>query len=154
MTNTIHPYISDAEAWGSPTAARNSIDNTPPPDIMSVMMYTALRLFGALRNHFKVPIIVTSFYRCKALNDIIYGASSTSQHMIGEAMDLCAIYSQGMTNKDIFNFIYKNLIFDQLIWEYGTDEEPAWVHVSISYSGNNRKEAWKHMHGVWERIKL
>lgn len=53
-------------------------------------------------------------------------------------MDLDADKYGGMTNKDIFEYIRINLPFDQLIWEFGDDNNPDWVHVS--YSSRNRKQ--------------
>lgn len=150
MANTIHPYISDDEAWaGSRTALAHGIDNTPPPEIMQVMTYTALRIFTPLRHDKGVPIYVPSFYRCQKLNAVLPGASKKSQHMLGEALDMVAILSTGLTNKEIFDYILKNLDYDQLIWEYGTDEEPQWIHVSIKYEGENRKEVWRREPGEW-----
>jgi len=45
----------------------------------------------------------------------------------------------GVTNAQIFNYIKDNLEFDQLIWEFGTEDNPAWVHVSLS-KRNNRNQ--------------
>ena len=88
------------------------------------------------------PIAVTSGYRSRELNDAI-GGSSRSQHCYGEALDLDADVYGVITNKDIFHYIQDNLNFDQLIWEFGTDEEPAWVHVSYRRNGGNRKAVLK-----------
>ncbi len=46
---------------------------------------------------------------------------------------------QGPTNAEIFNYILEYLEFDQLIWEYGTVENPAWVHVSYNHGKNRRQ---------------
>jgi len=45
------------------------------------------------------------------------------------------------SNSLIFYYILQYLPFDQLIWEFGNDDEPEWVHVS--YSKKNRREALK-----------
>ena len=37
---------------------------------------------------------------------------------------------QSKTNKELFEYIVKNLDYDQVIWEYGDDTQPEWVHVS------------------------
>jgi hypothetical protein len=39
----------------------------------------------------------------------------------------------------LFHWIKDNLEFDQLIWEFGTDKEPAWIHVSYVYSRNRKQ---------------
>jgi zinc D-Ala-D-Ala carboxypeptidase len=59
--------------------------------------------------------------------------------MKGEAMDLDADVFGKVTNAQIFHYIKDNLEFDQLIWEFGTDDNPAWVHVSLS-KNNNRNQ--------------
>jgi len=81
---------------------------------------------------------VSSGYRSEALNDLI-GGSESSQHSKGQALDLDADTFGGFTNADVFYFIKENLEFDQLIWEFGTNENPDWVHVSYKES-NNRGE--------------
>lgn len=126
------------EATRSQTATRLKIDNSPSKVILERMVITANEVFQKIRNHYNKPIRVSSFYRCEKLNKAI-GGSSSSQHMTGEAIDI-----QGMnelTNAEIFNYIKNNLDFDQLIWEYGTIKEPAWVHVSYRSKsrGVNRK---------------
>ena len=68
------------------------------------------------------------------MNDLIGGASG-SQHSKGEALDL----DGSVENAYIFEFIKNNLEFDQLIWEFGDDENPDWVNVSYK-SENNRGE--------------
>jgi hypothetical protein len=47
---------------------------------------------------------------------------------------------QGVTNKDIFEYIKNSLNFDQLIYEFGNKENPDWVHVSYKSNGNQRKQ--------------
>ena len=59
--------------------------------------------------------------------------------MRGQALDLDAHIFGGVTNREIFDYIKDNLEFDQLIFEFGTEEEPDWVHVSYN-KGNNRKQ--------------
>lgn len=130
--------ISYKEATHSTTAKRLGIDNTPDADQFSNMIYVAENVFQPLREHFGCPIYVSSFFRSEALNSAIRGSSS-STHMKGEAMDLDADVFGKVTNAEIFHYIKDNLEFDQLIWEFGTDTEPAWVHVSLS-KGSNRNQ--------------
>ena len=72
------------------------------------------------------------------MNKVIGGAR-TSQHMMGEAFDLKALDA---TDSQIFHFIKDNLNFDQLIWEFGDNVNPDWVHVSLSRT-HNRKQILK-----------
>ncbi len=43
----------------------------------------------------------------------------------------------------MFNWIRAHLDFDQMIWEFGTDENPNWVHVSYVSPEKNRKRCLK-----------
>lgn len=134
----ISKNISYKEATLSTTAKRLGIDNTPNAEQFSNMVYVAENVFQPVREHFDTPIYVSSFFRSEALNKAIRGSSS-STHMKGEAMDLDADVYGKVTNAQIFHYIKDNLEFDQLIWEFGTDKNPDWVHVSLS-KGNNRKQ--------------
>ena len=136
----LSPHLSLAEMVRSSTAKRRGIRNLPTPEALVNMKILAEKIFEPVRQHFGVPIYVTSGYRCKALNDAI-GGSPTSQHMQGEAMDIDMDgTTNGVTNAMIFNYIRHNLDFDQLIWEFGTASNPDWVHVSYESRGTQRKQ--------------
>lgn len=122
------------EATKSHTAIKYGISNKPSGDHLSNLIQIAGKIFQPVRDHFQKPIIVSSGYRSQALNEIIRGVSG-SQHSKGEALDL----DGSVENFLIFEYIKNNLEFDQLIWEFGTEENPDWVHVSYK-SENNRGE--------------
>ena len=132
----ISAHISYSEATKSQTAIRKGIDNTPSPFVLERMKLVAERVFEPLREHFGIPIAVTSFYRSPKLNRAIGGVKS-SQHVTGEAMDIDGHIFGGVTNREIFEWVKNNLEYDQVIWEYGDESEPAWVHVSYR-EWNNR----------------
>ncbi len=134
--------LSVAEVTKSTTATRLGIDNTPTVSHLIALKEVADNIFEPLRLHFGVPIGVSSGYRGKELNEAI-GGSKRSQHCHGQALDLDADIYGVITNADIFNRIKNHLDFDQLIWEFGTDNEPAWVHVSYVPDGLNRGEILK-----------
>jgi len=134
----ISEHISYKEATKSKTAIKYSINNTPTKETLERMKYVAEEVFEPVREHFLVPIGITSFYRSKDLNKKL-GGSPTSEHVWGSAMDIDADVAGMITNKQIFNYIKKNLEFNQLIWEFGTDKEPDWVHVSCKESGNKNE---------------
>jgi hypothetical protein len=129
--------LSLAEMTKSSTAQRRGIDNMPTPEHMENMKVLAAKIFQPIREHFNRPILISSGYRSKALNDAI-GGSQTSQHSIGEAIDI-DMDGTTLSNTDVFNYIKDNLDFDQLIWEFGNDEKPDWVHVSYKANGKQRK---------------
>jgi len=131
----ISEHISGKEGVHSSTATRKGISNVPNPDQLEAMQLVAEKVFEPLRVHFDKPIRINSFFRCSALN-VAVGGSGSSQHCKGEAIDMDA--TKGVTNAQLFNYIKDNLEFDQLIWEYGTDKEPDWVHVSFTDRKANR----------------
>lgn len=139
----ISTNITLAEATKSQTALRLGISNNPTPEIIKAMELVAWQVFEPLRAWHRKPIGISSFYRSPELNKAI-GGSKTSQHMKGQAIDIDAdIFANGISNKDIYLWILRNLDFDQLIWEYGNDENPAWVHVSYVSKEKNRHQILK-----------
>jgi hypothetical protein len=131
-----------AEVTKSTTAKRLGIDNTPDEWTTENLRQVALNIFQPLREAFGCPIYVSSGYRSGELNTAI-GGSSRSQHVEGRALDLDADVYGGCTNSQVFNWIKENVDFDQLIWEFGDDDNPDWVHVSYVYDGINRKRCLK-----------
>ena len=138
----ISKHLSLAEVTRSDSAKRHGIDNTPTAEHLENFKLLAEKVFEPIRAHFKVPIHISSGYRSEALNKFIKGSLS-SQHCKGEAIDIDMDgTSGGVTNFDIFSYIKDNLEYDQLIWEFGTDKNPDWVHVSYT-KGKNRKQKLK-----------
>lgn len=139
----ISKHLSLAEVSRSETAKRKGISNTPSGEHLENFKKLAENIFEPIREHFGVPIHISSGYRSKELNSAI-GGSSTSQHCSGEAIDIDMDGSTGgVSNKDVFDYIKANLNFDQLIWEFGTDSNPDWVHVSHESTGKQRKQILK-----------
>ena len=134
--------LSVKEVTKSNTAKRCGISNEPTIEHLENLKAIALNIFQPARNYFKKPIFVSSGYRSEALNEKI-GGSTKSQHSKGQALDLNAHIFGGLTNQQLFKFISDHTDFDQLIWEFGTDEEPDWVHVSYASDRINRGEKLK-----------
>ena len=133
----ISKYISYEESVTSQTAIRKSIPNIPNDMQLVNMQLVGIRVFDVIREHFKTPLRVSSFFRSLLLNNAV-GGSKTSQHVKGQAID---IQGNGkVSNKMIFDYIKDNLDFDQLIWEFGNDKNPSWVHVSYVSKEKNRKQ--------------
>lgn len=132
----ISEHITLAEATKSQTAIRYGIDNTPTPEDIIRMKAVAENCFEPLRRWYGKPIGISSFYRCKKLNTKVRG-SKTSQHLIGAAIDIDGDIFGGITNKEIFEWLRDNVTFDELIWEYGDANNPAWVHVSYIEGHND-----------------
>lgn len=139
MATELTKNFSLEELYNSATANRMGINNYPPESVKSQLIKLA-NLLQKIRDKYGYPIYVNSGYRCSDLNKAV-GGSKTSQHMNGEAADICA--TEGRTNSHLFSVI-KGMIDNgeikvgQLIWEYGTKKEPNWVHVSLPYTKVNK----------------
>lgn len=132
-------YFATAEFVRSETAEKKGIDNRLPKDLLPNVQLLVNNVLDPLRESYGKPIIITSGYRCEALNKAV-GGSKTSDHMKGCAADIVGTPNTKMENKRLFNLIQSlNLPFDQLIWEKGNSIGPDWVHVSYR-EGNNRKQ--------------
>ena len=132
----ISDNITYAEAIHSETAKRKGIDNTPNPNQIEAMKLLAEKVFQPLREWVGGPIKVNSFFRSPELNEAI-GGSKTSQHCKGQAIDIDDVYGH-KTNAEMYHWIKENLDFDQMIWEFGDDDNPDWVHVSYVSPDRNR----------------
>lgn len=129
--------LSLAEVVRSESAKRRGINNMPTAEHLQNLKELALNVFQPIRDHFKVPIHISSGYRSRILNNAVNGAAK-SQHCLGQAIDI-DVDGTSITNKQIFDYIKENLDFDQLIWEFGNDLNPDWVHVSFN-KGANKKQ--------------
>jgi hypothetical protein len=132
-------HVSLAEFCHSDTAKRRGIDNTikDPAHLASAKLLCE-KVFEPIREHFGVPIHISSGYRSAALNRAVKGSAS-SQHCRAEAMDIDADRYGKVTNKEIFDYIREHLEWDQMIWEFGNDSQPDWVHVSFKATGNRKQ---------------
>ena len=135
----ISTHISYKESVRSNTATKLNIANIPPEEALSNMQEIAYKIFEPLRKWVEGPIRVNSFYRSEDLNRAV-GGSGSSQHCKGQALDLDDTFGH-KTNAEMFNHIKDRLSFDQLIWEFGDDENPDWIHVSYVSEDKNRKRA-------------
>lgn len=118
----------------STTAVRLGIENVASIDEINNMTLLSEKVLQPLRDAYGHPIIISSGYRCERLN-VRIGGSTTSQHCKGQAADI----DNGKDNAFFFYYIREHLDFDQVIWEFGDDNSPDWVHVSYKEK-NNRKQ--------------
>ena len=136
-------HLELAELIRSESAKRQGLSNMPTPEHIENFKLLAEKVFEPIRVNFRCPIHISSGYRSKELNKCI-GGSATSQHCSGEAIDIDMDGSlQKITNKMVFDYIKESLEFDQLIWEFGSDSNPDWVHVSYESTGKQRKQILK-----------
>ena len=122
----ISKYISDKEGVYSITAIRRGIDNVPNKEQLTNMQLIADNIFEPLRQWVGGPIKINSFFRCPELNKAI-GGSSKSQHCKGQAIDIDDGFGKS----------------DQMIWEFGDDNNPNWIHISYVSPSENRNRCLK-----------
>jgi hypothetical protein len=127
-----HLYLSDAIY--SQTAIRKNINNRPTIEHIENLKILGREVYDKIYERFDGNIRISSGYRSAELNKAV-GGSSTSQHLLGQALDI-----QGtgkVSNSQIFDYVRDNLQYHQLIWEYGTAKNPNWVHIGYRPFGNN-----------------
>jgi len=138
MSDRISEHVSLKEGVKSHTATRLNINNVPRDLDLINMKTIAEKVFEPLREFVGGPISINSFYRSPKLNSAI-GGSTSSQHCIGCAIDIDDTYGY-KTNAEMFEYIKCNLDYDQMIWEFGNDINPDWIHISyISEDANRRR---------------
>ena len=137
----ISSHISYREGVYSTTATRKGISNTPNDEQLENMELVADEVFEPLRAWVNGPIKINSFFRSPELNTAI-GGSSKSQHCKGQAIDIDDTFGKA-TNAEMYHYIKDNLDFDQMIWEFGNDDNPDWVHVSYVSAQKNRNRCLK-----------
>lgn len=126
------------ELCASATAKAKGISNNPGQTEVVNLCALVHKVLQPLRDAMGYPIKISSGFRSLALNRAV-GGVSTSQHMRGEAADLC-IDGDVAKGKRWFDWIRSHCDFDQLIWEKNPRTGNYWVHVSYRADGKNRKQ--------------
>jgi zinc D-Ala-D-Ala carboxypeptidase len=132
----ISKYVTYKEVTKSNQATALKSANIPNAEQLNNLRLVCAKIFDPLREYFGIPIGISSGFRSVELNRKI-GGSKSSQHCEGKALDIDGDIFGGISNKNIFEYIRKSCTFDQLIWEFGSENHPDWVHVS-SNEGKNR----------------
>lgn len=118
------------ELTHSQVASRAGLKNEPTAKEIESLKLLVEKILDPLRVAAGAPVVVSSGFRNKRVNDLV-GSNDSSQHRLGEAADITI---PGMTTDEIVALIRrKGLPFDQLIEEFG-----SWVHVS--YGPRNRRQ--------------
>jgi hypothetical protein len=112
------------------TETSTGLPNKPSQEAVNNLKYLVQYVLQPARDKFG-PIEITSGYRSEKVNAAV-GGSATSDHLKGKAADI-----KHGDLASIFEFLRKQTHFKQLIWEFGTDSQPAWIHVA--YDVNNNK---------------
>ena len=130
------------EMLRSDTAKRCGITNKPKAEeeteVVENLKALCVEVLQPLRDFLGKPVVVSSGYRCRELNEKVGGVSN-SQHLTGEAADIRVKDRHELI--EIMRFIMDETVFDQLIREKSATGE--WVHVSYKRNGNNRQQVFK-----------
>ena len=140
MAVQLTKHFSLEELCASATAKARGIQNKPQVQQIVALVYLTCYVLEPLREAMNEPIPISSGFRCEQLNRAVGGVAS-SQHMKGQAADLC-IGGDLEKGRKWFNYIKTHLPFDQLIWEH-SKSGTYWVHVSFVHPdfGRNRMQA-------------
>ena len=126
-------HVTRAEFERSETAINHGIPNFMNEFEIQRAILLCQNVFEPIRAYVGRPIRINSGFRSAALNRRI-GGSRSSQHTLGEAVDL------DLNDRDLFEWILDNVEYDQAIFEGGTEEKADWFHISYR-KGRNRKQA-------------
>ena len=138
MTTQVSKNFTLEELTASATAKAKGIRNNPGQTDIVNLCGLVHNILQPLRTAMGYPIKIGSGYRSLALNQAVGGVSN-SQHMRGEAADLC-IDGDIQKGKRWFEWIKAHCEFDQLIWEKNPKTGNYWVHVSYRCDGKNRRK--------------
>ena len=136
MATRISKNFTLDELLASATAKQQHIINAPGIDEVCNLCALVHHVLQPLRDAMGEAIKIGSGYRCPQLNKAV-GGVATSQHMRGEAADLC-IDGDMKKGKRWFEWIKTHCDFDQLIMEHNA-KGTYWVHVSYRADGKNRR---------------
>jgi len=126
------------------TKTKFNLDNEPSTEQLEYIKALCENVLERVREHFNCPIILSSCFRSKAVNKAAGGAKTSHHLCVGgfAAADISCIGSHNL--KDVYNYIKNNLEFSELVYEFGTDFSPSWIHVSFNIdSSKNIKECWR-----------
>ena len=147
--------FSMLELCKSQTAIRYDINNWPQYKYIIYNLFDITnKILQPVREHFNIPIIPSSGYRCEELNTKI-GGSKHSDHMYGKAVDFEV---PGIPNYDLAIWIKNNLKYKKLILEHyipvskGGDINSGWVHISYDKEFLLNKEFTISKYGTQEGL--
>lgn len=130
------PNFRIKEIVHSSTALAYGVDNTPTMQELNNAMYLARNVLQPIRDHFGKPIRVNSWYRNAQVNKLV-GGSPTSFHRFGMAADIEFLHVNDGELIDIFEFVYNELPFTELVAE----ELPnGWIHVALAKGREDEKQ--------------
>ena len=134
---SLSPHFELHEFTKSATARDHCIKNEPAPEHVENLRALCINTLEPLREALGLPIIITSGYRCKALNHMLVNHSTKSQHMNGEAADFVV---QGNNRRELLIKAFRQMILDENISFDQLIIYPGFIHVSYTSRRRNRQK--------------
>lgn len=143
LNQFLTPHFCLLEFTESPTARKHGIANVPPPEAVENLKRLCEGTLEPLREALQLPVVITSGYRTKALNDILAHASERSQHMVGQAADLYVVQGskfkvQGASRRELLVKAFKTILLNPSIDYDQVILYPTFIHVSYVSKERNR----------------
>ena len=143
----LSPHFCLLEFTENATAKRHGIVNEAPPEAVENLRALCVHTLEPLRNALGLPIIITSGYRCKALNHLLVYHSVKSQHMKGEAADFYVGWKGSEEDKpsrrELLIKAFRQIITDDAIAFDQLIIYPSFIHVSYVSRDKNRRKLTK-----------
>ena len=143
----LSPHFCLDEFTKSSTAIKNGIQNNPPQEAVENLRRLCANILEPLREELGLPVVITSGFRTKTLNDLLAHSSERSQHMQGQAADFYVAPGQsGLSRHELLIKAFRLIItceqidYDQLILY------PSFIHVSYVSRERNRRTILLGMH--------
>lgn len=134
LTDKISKHLTYQDVVRSEFATRNGLRNDPTPAELENAKYVAATIYDRVKDKFPQAGCY-SFFRSDLVNMGVGGAPN-SFHRFAAAIDIDSLGD--VVNRDIFRYVMDELAYTELIWEYGTLHQPAWVHAG-ALKGDSRK---------------
>ena len=143
----LSPHFTLAEMCESQTAEKHGIANIPSSEAVANMRRLCEGCLEPLREALGLPIIITSGYRTKALNNHILHSARKSQHVSGQAADF---YVEGASRRELLIKAFRQIILDEDIDYDQLILYPTFIHVSyVSRTANRHKLTKANGHGTY-----
>ena len=140
---SLSPHFELREFVASKTARDHGINNTPSEEAVENLRALCIHTLEPLRNVLGLPIIITSGYRCKALNHLLVNHSVKSQHMNGQAADFYVgrngSNEDALSRRELLIKAFRQIITDDAIAFDQLIIYPSFIHVSYVRSGRKNR---------------
>jgi hypothetical protein len=142
----LSPHFSLKEMTDSQTAVKYGIANVPSEQEIDNLRRLCQGTLEPLREALQLPMVITSGFRTKALNDKLAHSSERSQHMLGQAADFWVQGSkfkvqgeEAPSRRELLIKAFRLIILDESIDYDQLILYPSFIHVSYVSRERNRR---------------